>query len=420
MQISNDRTNVQIFEPSLQAFARETSPEQRQHVLEALEAIQNDSLPLEGVSKRWTDILQQIYRMEPEQRSETARRTLEIVARAFAEPSTHRSGHEKAPSVVGDFDVLNPHLFHCIIDCLPPQSRAQFARTCQTSRELVRSYRVLELNRYLNFPGLEPLLLRFCQHVPDIRRPESLDPWLHELQNEVIPTLLENLLLSSIPTEDEKEEFRAHSVMQIASDPQRLYRLFISSYQLNLAILALRGEWYDSVAIAPITMQQIILERPSLREKAESVATYLQLHPDTLYTIAYNGPSGEPGERLTCLPHEILSLRVINLFLNGHSIRVLPREICCLGGDLQKLSLKNNPIVVLPKSFFMLSNLKRIYVDKHLVDQIPEQIRTLPDLFINGKLANPPWNGVICHKLSGLADELTVIAKELWIIAKNL
>jgi hypothetical protein len=439
MQVfGNNAITQNWYEARIQTLTETTSPEESRLVLTALETLrapsENPIFPL-GLPVRWMSMLQHIHGLEPEQRRQTSALVSRIVLQVFSEsipPAEVESQAEESserpiqrPHVeIGvpsnPFLILSEGLFVDIIDRLPPQSRCQFAQACRLSRNLVRAYREERLNRYEAFPGLRPLISYFCQHIPDVRQPETLDPWQHELRTEAIPILLENLLVSSIPTEAEKMAFRTQAETQIASNPQLLHQLLFRSYQLNLVILALRGSWYDSVTIAKIDMQQLISERPSLREKAEAVATLVQLHADILFTIYYDGPIARAGERMTCLPQEVLSLRVKNLFLNGHLIRALPEEICCLGGDLQKLSLSQNRIKALPKSFFVLSNLCDLHVDEHLVEQIPRFIRELPGLFINGELANPGLQDMLSEEFSEFVDELQELAEELLAFAKIL
>jgi|AMWB02.1.fsa_nt_gi hypothetical protein len=439
MQVfGNNAITPNWYEARVQTLAETTSPEESRFVLTALEALRAPSeyptFPL-GLPVRWMSMLQHIQELEPEQRRQTSALVSGIALRVFSEsipPQALSQAAESSERPVqrplieieppsSPFLILSEGLFADIIDRLPPQSRCRFAQACRLSRNLVRAYREERLNRYETFPGLQPLISYFCQHIPDVSRPETFDQWQHELCSEAIPSLLENLLISSIPTEAEKMAFRTQSETQIASDPQLLHQLLFQSYQLNLVILALRGQWYDTVTLAEMgNMEQPLSERPSLREKAEAVATLLQLHADILFTISYDGPNARAGERMTCLPQEVLSLRVKNLFLDGHLIRTLPQEISHLGGDLQKLSLSQNRIRALPKSFFMLSNLSELHVDRHLVDQIPKQIRELPGLFINGELANPGLLDMLSKEFSEFAQELPVLAEELWESAKNL
>jgi hypothetical protein len=439
MQVfGNDSTASNWYEARIQTLTETTSLEESRLVLTALETLraplENPIFPL-GLPVRWMGMLQHIQGLEPEQRRQTSALVSGIVLRVFsesiptaevesqAEESSERPIQRPRVEIgvpSNPFLILSEGLFVDIIDLLPPQSRCRFAQACRLSRNLVRAYREERLNRYETFPGLRPLISYFCQHIPDVRQPETFDQWQHELRTEAIPSLLENLLVSSIPTEAEKMAFRTQAETQIASDPQLLHQLLFQSYQLNLVVLALRGSWHDSVTIARIDMQQPISRRPSLREKAEAVATLIQLHAGILFTIDYYGPNAMAGERMTCLPQEVLSLRVKNLFLDGHLIRALPREISHLGGNLQKLSLSQNRIRALPKSFFMLSNLSDLHVDEHLVDQIPKQIRELPGLFINGELANPGLQDILSEEFSEFAKELPVLAEELWEFAKIL
>ena len=259
------------------------------------------------------------------------------------------------------FDRVPDPQLQCVVDAFDPQVRARFAQTCRRCRNIVHRWRAQKRAEFSNHKGVKEILPFFGISLPDAKDPASFERWQFSQLIRAIHTMRESVRVSSVLTEQEREDVLAPPFERVASDASLLFELLNISYNLSLVTPFAEERKFQ---------HQDLSSYPSLAAKVGAVHAFLA--------------SSEAGElqmvdgrgcHMTCLPAELCHLpSLIVLDISNNALAKIPKEI----GDLSTLiilEIDENALLDVPDYLGRLKELRSVTLSGNPGISVPKEIK---------------------------------------------
>ena len=248
-----------------------------------------------------------------------------------------------------------------VVDALDPQARACFAQTCRRCRDIVHHWRAQKLAEFSNHTGVKEKLPFFGITVPDALDPASFERWQFSQLIGAIQTMREAVRVSSVLTEQEREEVLALPFESLASDASLLFELLNTSYNLSLVTPFAEKKKFQ---------HQDLSSYPSLTAKVGAVHAFLaSSEADELQMIDGRGC------HMTCLPAELCHLpSLLVLDISNNALTKIPEEIGRLS-TLIILEMDENFLLDVPAYLVRLKELRTVTLSGNPCTSVPKEIK---------------------------------------------